>query len=309
MQKREWLNIPGPLLIIIAAALWALDGVIRRHLYSLPPITIIFFEHFIGLSIILPFVWKQVKKEKLGHREIYILIGVALLSGLLGTLWFTTALLKVHFISFSVVFLLQKLQPIFAISTASLFLKEKIDTRYIKWALLALIAAYFVTFKNGFVDLKTGEGTVTAALYALGAAFAWGSSTTFSKMVLTKISYTVSTFYRFLFTSIIAFIIIILFGYTPSLASPTAPQLGLFLLIAFSTGMVALVVYYKGLSKTPVHISTILELTFPFIAICIDMTLYHTVLSISQWVAVFLLTFAIYKIARLQSHGLHIHTH
>src|ERR1035437_9978745 len=197
-------SLAGPIFIIIAALLWAFDGLIRQHLFSLPPITIIFFEHLIGLIILSPFVFKYVLKTKLTKREWWLVILIAILSGLFGTLWFTTALGKVHFISISVVFLLQKLQPIFAISTASIFLKEKLDKRYIKWALLAILSAYFVTFLNGHVNLATGEGTIIAALYALGAAFAWGSSTTFSKMLLGKVDSKVSTFYRFLITLVVA---------------------------------------------------------------------------------------------------------
>ena len=169
-------NYTGPIFIIIAALLWAFDGLIRQHLYSLPPITIIFFEHIIGLIILSPFVFKYVREVKPSKREWWLIILISVLSGLFGTLWFTTALGKVHFISISVVFLLQKLQPIFAITTASIFLKEKFERGYIPWALLALVAAYFVTFKNGVVNLETGEGTIVAAMYALGAAFAWGSS-------------------------------------------------------------------------------------------------------------------------------------
>jgi drug/metabolite transporter (DMT)-like permease len=294
-------NYSGPAFIICAAFLWALDGVIRRHLYSLPPITIIFIEHLVGLIILTPFVWRSLKKEKLTKRDLGLLVIVALLSGLLGTLWFTTALLKVHFISFSVVFLIQKLQPIFAISSASIFLKEKLDKNYIKWALLALLSAYFVTFPNGYVNLKTGEGIIIAALYALGASFAWGTSTTFSKMILNKVSYKVSTFYRFLLTSIMSFVVLLSLGYSNSLQSVTISQLSLFVLIAVSTGMVALIIYYKGLARTPVHISTILELTFPFIAIFIDMTIYKTTLSTSQILAVLVLVFAMYKVSSLQS--------
>src|SRR3989344_1685301 len=176
----------GPLLIFTAAVLWALDGVIRRSLYSLPPIIIVFYEHLIGVLILTPFIWEKIIKIRLTQKELILLLVIALLSGVLGTLWFTTALLKVNFIPFSVVFLLQKLQPIFAITTAIIFLKEPIKKRYLTWALLAIAAAYFVTFKDGVVNLETGSGTVVAALFALGAAFAWGSSTTFSKMALTK---------------------------------------------------------------------------------------------------------------------------
>lgn len=294
-------NYTGPIFIIIAALLWAFDGLIRQHLYSLTPITIIFFEHLIGLLILFPFVFKYVFITKLTKKEWWLLMLIAVLSGLLGTLWFTTALGKVHFISISVVFLLQKLQPIFAISTASIFLKEKLDKRYIKWALLAIISAFFVTFPNGSVNFNTGDGTIIAALYALGAAFAWGSSTTFSKMLLGKIDFKVSTFYRFLFTLIIALPLLFLFGkVNGALSLPSLFQFGLLGLIAISTGMVALLIYYKGLAKTPVHISTILELAFPFIAILLDMIVNHTILSVSQWVASFILVFTIYQIAKLR---------
>lgn len=300
MEQKIKKSYIGPVLIIIAAFLWAFDGIIRRNLYTLPPLTIIFFEHFVGLIILLPFVFKYVLKTHLEKREWRLIILVSVLSGLLGTLWFTTALLKVHFISFSVVFLLQKLQPIFAIGSASILLKEKLDKRYIAWAILAILSAYFVTFKNGFINFNTGEDTIIAVMYALGAAVAWGTSTTFSKMLLNKVDAQVSTFYRFLFTTIIALPVIFLFDLGLSLKAPTSIQFGYFILIAVSTGMVALLIYYKGLKKTPVHISTILELTFPFIAIFIDMKLYHNILSPIQWVAAVILVFSIYKIARLR---------
>lgn len=295
-------NYTGPIFILIAATLWAFDGLIRQHLYTLPPITIIFFEHLIGLIILSPFAFKYVLRIRLSNRDWWLVILIAILSGLFGTLWFTAALGKVHFITISVVFLLQKLQPIFAITTARIFLKEKLDQRYIKWAVLAILSAYFVTFANGVVNFQTGEGTIIAALHALGAAFAWGSSTTFSKMLLGKVDFKVSTFYRFLVTVIVALPVLFLFGKgaDASITIPTINQFGFLTIIALSTGMVALLIYYKGLAKTPVHISTILELTFPFIAIFLDMIVNGTALSVSQWVAAVVLVFSIYKISRLR---------
>src|SRR3989339_855422 len=295
-------NYSGPVFIIVAAFLWAFDGLIRQHLYSLPPITIIFFEHLFGLIILSPFIFKYVLKTRFTKKEFFLIVLISILSGLLGTLWFTTALGKVHFISISVVFLLQKLQPIFAITTARIFLKEKLDSKYIKWAVLAIVSAYFVTFPNGVVNLETGEGTIIAALYALGAAFAWGSSTTFSKMLLTKVDAKVSTFFRFFVTILIALPLLFLFGNTNGggLSIPNLSQFALLALIAVSTGMVALLIYYKGLAKTPVHISTILELTFPFVAILLDFIVNHTVLAPSQWLPAIVLVFSIFQIARFR---------
>ena len=101
-------NYLGPVFIITAALLWAFDGLIRQHLYSLPPITVIFFEHLIGLVILLPFVWKHLSSTKLETREWWLIILISILSGLLGTLWFTTALVKVQFITLSVLFLFRE---------------------------------------------------------------------------------------------------------------------------------------------------------------------------------------------------------
>jgi len=290
----------GPLLIIVAASLWAFDGIIRRSLFTLPSITIVFYEHLFGAIILLPYLILTFKKEGLTKKEFFLLLFIAMFSGVLGTLWFTTALLKTNFISFSVVYLIQKLQPIFAISAASIFLKEKVSKSYIKWAVLALLAAYFVTFKNGIINFSTGSGTIIAALYALGAAFAWGSSTVFSKIALIKRPSNYVAGLRFLFTSILAFGMVFIMGQSKSLSSPTISQLGRFLLIAVSTGMVSVAIYYRGLKKVPANVSTILELVYPLLAVFIDATLYKSFLAPTQYLAGGVLLFAIYKISKIQ---------
>ena len=299
MSKK--IALAGPVLIIIAALLWALDGVIRRGLYSFEPIHIIFFEHAIGFLILLPFALPALRKSSFTKKEWGVLALVSLLSGLLGTLFFTTALLKTMFISFSVVFLLQKLQPLFAIATARIFLKEPLPPRYIRLALCALLAAYFVTFPLGKVNFETGAGTAMAALFALLAAIAWAISTTFSKIALANHNPRAVTFIRFAITTTLAFLAIVIFSKVDTLRAPTGGEFIRFLIIALSTGMVALLIYYKGLKTTPVRVSTILELTFPFVAIMIDVFLYKSVLHWSQYVAAALLLFVMYRITKLQN--------
>ncbi len=290
----------GPFFIFIAAILWGLDGILRRSLYSLPPITIVFFEHLIGLIIISPFLFRAWKKEALEAKEWYALGVVALLSGVLGTLFFTTALLKVNFIPFSVVFLIQKLQPIFAIAMAWAVLKEVPSTRYWLWALLALVAGYFVTFPMGVVNFAAGGAYVTAALFALAAAIAWGSSTALSRFALLNHSNTLITGVRFLLTVPIAFIFVFAMGALPSLSAVTGAQYATLALIAVSTGMLALWIYYRGLRTTPVRISAIVELAFPMTAVLIDYLLYGVTLNWSQYLAALVLLFAMYNVSKLQ---------
>lgn len=291
----------GPVLIFIAAVLWAADGIIRRNLYSLPPITIVFLEHLIGAIIIFPFFFVAFKRDKhtITKKETGAIVLVSLLSGLIGTLLFTTALAKVNFIPFSVVFLLQKLQPIFTIAVAAIVLKERINSRYIGWAVLALASAYFVTFPNGSVNLAGGAGQVTAALLALGAAFAWASSTAFSRYTLLRHSNTMITGLRFLLTVPMALIALFILKAQGSFSAVTGAQFGQLTLIALSTGMVALWIYYRGLKHTQAKIATIVELAFPVTAVFIDIFLYDTVLAWSQYLAAAVLLFAVYKVSQL----------
>ena len=291
--------MPGPLLIFIAAILWGLDGILRRSLFTLPPATIVFYEHLIGALIIAPFLYFAWKKESLTRKEWGTIFLVALLSGVLGTLFFTTALLKINFIPFSVVFLIQKLQPVFTISTAAIVLGERPSVKYWMWALLALVAGYFVTFPGGIVNFGEGGAYVTAALYAFLAAIAWGSSTAFSRYTLLNHSNTLITGLRFWITVPLAFLFVFGLGAAPSLTTISLSQLGLLLLIACSTGMIALWIYYRGLKTTKASVSTIVELAFPATAVAVDYFLYHTTLHSSQYIAAIVLLFAMYKIAKL----------
>lgn len=291
----------GPLLIFVAAVLWGLDGILRRSLYGLPPITIVFFEHVIGLILLTPFLFHAWKSETLEKKEWYALAVVALLSGVLGTLFFTTALLKVNFIPFSVVFLIQKLQPIFAIAMAWVVLKETPTSRYVLWAGLALLAGYFVTFPMGVVNFAEGGAHLIAALFALLAAIAWGSSTAFSRYTLLGHSNTLITGIRFLLTVPIALVLVFALGAAESLTQVTFAQYGYLALIAVSTGMAALWVYYRGLRTTPVRVAAIVELAFPATAVVIDYFLYGVALHWSQYLAAVVLLFAMYMISSRSS--------
>lgn len=290
----------GPLLIFIAAVLWGIDGLLRSTLYSLPPITIVFYEHLIGLIILAPFLIKFWNKEKLTPHEWGAITLVAILSGVLGTLFFTAALLQTNFIPFTVVYLLQKLQPIFTLVTAALVLKEKITKNYFLWAGLALIAGYFVTFPGGVVNFGDSFEYTAAALFALLAAIAWGSSTAFSRFTLLSHSNTFITGLRFLLTVPFALALLLFLGAAPSLTLVSGSQLLTLVVIAFSTGMFALWIYYRGLKTTPASVATIIELAFPLTAVVIDYVR-GTSLAPEQYLAGAVLLFAMHKVSRLMN--------
>jgi drug/metabolite transporter (DMT)-like permease len=291
----------GPLLIVIAASLWALDGIVRRSLYSLPPITIVFYEHLIGSIMLVPIVFQTLKKEKITSKLIATTFVVSLFGGLLGTLFITTALSKVNFIAFSVVFLIQKLQPLFAIVSARVLLGEKISKKYFKWAALAIVAAFFVTFKNGIVNFNTGSVTIVAALYALAAAACWGIGTTLSKLLLNQVGSMSGTILRFYGSTLLALVGVFILGSQNTLNAVGIPQITKLIYIAFTTGLLAMMLYYRGLKQTDVKTSTILELALPIMAIIIDMVFYHNFLSLNQYIAAVVLMYSMIRVGKLST--------
>lgn len=292
----------GPLFVIAAALLWSLDGILRAGLYTLPPTVVVFYEHLLG-SIILLFLFPLWIKDlkKLSKKEWLAIGAVALFSGALGTIFYTAALGKVQYTSYSVVVLLQQqLQPIWAVLAAMVLLKEKVTKKFFLWALLALVAAYFVTFKDGTVNLATGSGTMTAAAFALGAGLLWGSSTAISKFALQKVSFLTITTLRFFLAPIFAFLFILSMGQTDVLTTLTADQWKSLLFITLSTGLVALGIYYYGLKKTKARIATFCELVWPASAVLIDYFYFHKTLAITQVLGIAVLLFAIYQIVKTQ---------
>src|ERR1700722_1924850 len=151
----------GPLFIVIAALLWAVDGIFRISLGSLPPAITVFYSDLFGFIALLLIVKTWVGDLKKMTKKEWIAIAiVALFSEALGTILYTAALQIKKFLPYSVVVILeQQLQPIFGIITAAIFLKEKISKHFVIWALVAIAAVYFVTFKNLSVDLQTGSKT------------------------------------------------------------------------------------------------------------------------------------------------------
>ncbi|MFH2118111.1 MAG: DMT family transporter, partial [Candidatus Paceibacterota bacterium] len=138
---------------------------------------------------------------------------------------------------------------------------------------------------------------------ALGAAFGWGVSTTFSKKMLKVLPSQQATALRFTVTTILALIALLVTQGTAGLVMPTISQWSRFIFIALSTGMVALMIYYKGLKTTSVKVSTIMELIFPILAIFIDAVVYKTFLVPVQFLAAGVLLYAASRVAQLGQNG------
>jgi DME family drug/metabolite transporter len=289
----------GSAALIVAALLFSVDGLLRRHLFILPAPVIVFYEHAFGFLVLLPFIISSLKAfKKLTRKQVYAVIGVSFLSGAVGTILYTAALGRVKFIPFSVVVLLQQLNPVFAIGASGLMLREPLTKRFLGLAAVALAAAYVITFPHISVNLSTGNGTLIAAIMAVGAAAAWGTSTAFSKYALKDTSTLHVTSLRFAITPFFALLFVFFSGSTHALGTITLSEFKYLVAITFSTGMVALLIYYFGLKRILASRAALLELAWPLSAVLVGFIWLHQGLTLTQGIAGVILIGAIYLIAQ-----------
>lgn len=292
-------SIIGPLFIIVAAVFWGIDGIVLTPaLYTLPVPLVVFIEHALVFIILLPFFiaeFKQVKK--FNAADWFAFLWIAVFGGVLGTMLITKALFYVNFINLSIVVLIQKLQPIFALILARAVLKEKMPKDFWSWSALALVATYFITFGGLWPNFQTGGKTYLAALFALGAAFAWGSSTVFGKRALKNATFRMSTYLRFGLATLIMAAIAASSGSFAALNQITANQLMVFIIMVFTSGGTGMFLYYYGLKRVSASVSTICELAFPLTAIVLEYFIHHNSLTLIQWSAAAVLFFSIYKVS------------
>ena len=270
------------LAVISAAILWSFDGILRQNLYTLPSFLIVALEHLIGAIIFLPLLlkgWKEV--SDLNQRGWISVLWISVCGGILGTFFYTKALSYVNFIDLSVVVLLQKFQPIFAIALAAIILKEKITKRFLVLAVTAIVGGYFVTFGDQPLN-EWSDKTIIAALLSLLAAFSWGSSTVLGKHALNRLSFKTVTSLRLTVTAAIMFFILISTGEVEAISQVSIENWKYIFIIVLTTGSIALFIYYYGLNHLPASHVTLYELFWPLSAVAMDWYIYGRVMSVVQ---------------------------
>ena len=279
--------------VICAALLWSVDGILRQDLHSISSLVIVAVEHLLGGLIFLPFLFRSTSKIKRLDRKGWISIfWVSICGGLLGTFFYTKALGYVNYIDLSVVVLIQKLQPLFAISLASIFLKERVSKSFIFLASTAILGGYLTTFGNKpflFLDNKS----IIASLFALLASFFWGSSTVLGKAALKQIPFELMTCIRLIITGTVALLIITSSGNISNIYSLSIENYKTIIVIVFTSGSIALSIYYYGLQNLAASHTTIYELVWPLSAVLIEWSMRGKTLSLAQMVGAIILVSSI----------------
>jgi len=297
MSWRNDKSLLGVILIGLASILWGLDGVVLTpRLSNVNVVFVVFILHAIPFLFMNLFLFKRYKEFRLLDKTaIYSLIAVSIFGGIVGTVAIVKALFLVNFQQLSVVVLLQKFQPVFAIILAAIFLKEKLSRRFLMWGIIAIIAGYFLTFGVKTPNLQTDSPTIKAALLSLLAAFSFGSSTVFSKNILAKVDYITATFFRYGTAFFLLLPFIIITGLYSEINILTNENWLIILIISITTGSGAILMYYYGLKYIKASVSTVIELFFPISAILFDYFINGNILSTVQWISAAVMIFAIIR--------------
>jgi len=294
------MNRQPALYVITAATLWAVDGIILRPQLSTLPVTlVVVIESAIVAIILTPFFLRNLRAlARLGAGDWLAFIGVSVLGGVVGTMVITKALFYVNYVNLSIVILIQKLQPVFALALAALFLKERLPGFFFFWSTTAMLGAYLMTFGLTPPNFQTGDETTLAALFAVIAALAFAASTILSKRALKNVGFGVATYLRFLIATLVILVIVIAAGQTSHVRDISPKQFAVFLVIAFSTGGPAVFLYYYGLKRVTASVATVCELAFPLSAVLLEYFVHGNVLSPPQWAGVVVLFLGIFQATR-----------
>ena len=293
----------GALAICVAAALWGLDGVVLTpRLFNLAVPFVVFLLHIVPFGLMQPVLWGCWRRLKTFDRRTWlVLFLVSLSGGLMGTLAIVKALFLVGFKQLSVVVLLQKLQPVFAILLAAILLKERLTGRFVAWAVFAIAGGYLLTFGLSTPNFAGGDRIVHAAFLALVAAASFGAATVFGKLLLGTVDFKTATFARYGLTSVLAFASLAAAGVGLPFATVTKANWIIILVISLTTGSGAIFLYYWGLTRVKATVATICELCLPLSAVILDYFVNGTRLGLWQWAGGLVLIGSILRISTMKS--------
>jgi drug/metabolite transporter, DME family len=274
-------RVPGVVLVSIAAAMWGLDGLIRKplsHSGSRFATTIVFGEHLLLVALTLPLLATSlIALWRAGWR--YVLAGVFVGAGAsaLATILFTEAIFHGDFIT---VLVLQKAQPLVAVAGAWLVLGEQPRPRFAWFLLPALAGIWLIALPHPLSPRAQG---LAAIFEALGAAALWGTGTVLGRYLSRRLEFQQVTTVRFAFGLIASACALPIVG---AHAFASVHDSFFIAVLALVTGLAALGLYYYGLQRTPAVLSAIGELAFPVTAALIGIYVFDSNLRWTQWIGV-----------------------
>jgi drug/metabolite transporter (DMT)-like permease len=258
--------------VAVAATLWASDAYFRNQLVQhLSATQIVVAEDGLVTLFLLPvLIRSRGELRKLGRRGWLAVAVIAAGAQALATILFTASFsIAAQHQLFAETFVLQQTQPLIAIALAWIVLGERRRPWFWPAAAVGIVAVYMVLFASDPLSPVSAlkNGRLEVGLLALGAAALWASGTVLGRFALGSISFWSMTSLRFTLALPVLVVIVLvqsgLGGFGHYRVSDFVPNL---LAIAIVPGLLALLLYYRALSKTPASLATIAEMAYPVAA-------------------------------------------
>ena len=258
--------------VAVAATLWASDAYFRNQLVShLSASQIVVAEDALVTLFLLPVLIRSRHELRLlGARGWTAVLIIAAGAQALATLLFTASFsIAAQHQLFAETFVLQQTQPLIAILLAWIVLGERRRPWFWPAVAVAIVAVYMVLFASDPLQPVTAlrNGRLEVGLLALGAAALWASGTVLGRFALIKINFWSMTALRFTLALPVLVVVVLVQngagGFGHYSFSDFVPNL---LAIAIVPGLLALLLYYRALSRTPASLATIAEMAYPVAA-------------------------------------------
>src|SRR5262245_22733724 len=281
----------GVVAVAVAAGLWGTDALLRKPLAeSTEPATIVFGEHVVLVAVLLPVVVAALPALwRAGPRFVGAGIVVGAGSSALATILFTQAFVDGDPVTPVV---LQKVQPLVAVSLAAALLGERPRPRFGFFLVGGLAGTWLMAFPSPFDVSLHGLAPV---LYALAAAGLWALGTVLGRFLALELPFEQVTAVRFAFGLPAALAAVLVLG-APLRAS--AHDELFIAVLALVTGLVAVLLYYYGLERTTASVASIAELAFPVVAIAVGYFAFDATLTRTQVAGVALTSLVVLLLPR-----------
>ena len=272
-------RVPGVVLISLAAAMWGLDGLIRKPLSSsTSAFTIVFGEHVVLVALTLPLLvpaFRALWRAGPSYVAAGIMVGAG--ASAIATILFTKALFHGDFIT---VVVLQKVQPLIAVVGAWLVLGERPRPGFAWFLLPALAGLWLIALPH---PLNPHARGLTPIVETLAAAALWGLGTVFGRFLGRRLAFEQVTTVRFAFGLVASACALPIVGAS---AFSTVHDSFWIAVLALVTGLFALGLYYYGLRRTPALLAALGELAFPVTAALVGIYVFDSSLRWTQWLGV-----------------------
>ncbi|HKW71233.1 MAG TPA: EamA family transporter [Candidatus Dormibacteraeota bacterium] len=261
------------LLVGIAAALWAFDAYFRPGLTKqLSSGQIVLVEDLLISLFLVPVLLANVSSlRNLSPRRWLALAAIAIGPQAVATVLFTKAIgysfvnpAAPNFDVLHEVYLLYLLQPVFGVAFARFFLGERRKRSFWPLAAIALVGVYLIVFADDpAAPWRIRNPELVAGALVLGAVIMWAGGTVLGRYALQDVSFPVTTSMRFMLALPVLLVIALIDKGGAAFSGYSISQLPSFLGIVLVPGLLAMLLYYLALSRTPASLATIAELGYP----------------------------------------------